>query len=281
MKRFKDKVVVITGAGSGMGRAYAEAFGKLGAKLALNDYDEQGLQETLDILAGQGVENVYSEVFDVSVKEATFGFADNVKSALGNAHVVINNAGVEGATGPAWQLDLADYERVMGINFNGVLYGSKAFLPQLLENNEGALVNVSSIFGLIGTPNSTDYCAAKFAVRGFTEALMVELHDSPVDAFLVHPGGIATNIVKSAEGKDFSARYLTTPPEDVARYVIKSIRKRRFKIVYGQSALRVWLASNFVPLKLLVSILWRELKSVTDLSAYPMSRSGSVENRQE
>lgn len=269
MKGFNNKVVVITGAGSGMGRAYAEAFGRLGAKLALNDYSEDGLNETVEILRQQGVEHIYSEVFDVSSKGAMYAFAANVKDSLGNAHVVINNAGVEGAVKPAWAIDIEAYERMMGINFYGVLYGTKAFLPQLMANNEGAIVNVSSIFGLIGTPNSSDYCAAKFAVRGFTEALMVELHDSPIDAFLVHPGGIATNIVKKAEGQDFAARYLTTPPEAIVQFVIKSIRQRRLKIVYGQSALRVWLASNFVPLKWLVSVLWREMKSVTDLSDYP------------
>lgn len=272
MKDFNNKIVVITGAGSGMGRAYAEAFGKLGARLALNDYSAKALAETEEILRQQGVRDIYSEVFDVSSKEAMYAFADNVEAELGRAHVVINNAGVEGAVKPAWAMDIEAYERMMGINFWGVLYGTKAFLPQLMANHEGAIVNVSSIFGLIGTPNSTDYCAAKFAVRGFTEALMVELQDSPIDAFLVHPGGIATNIVKTAEGQDFARRYLTTPPEAIAQFVIKSIRKRRLKIVYGRSALRVWLASNFVPLKLLVAILWRELKSVTDQRDYPKAQ---------
>ncbi len=268
MKNFENKVVVITGAGSGMGRAYAEEFGKLGAKLALNDYQQDGLAETVKILRQQGVQEIYIEVFDVACKDDMYAFAGQVKNQFGNAHVVINNAGVEGTTKPLWATDEDSFDRAMQINFYGVLYGSKAFLPQLLDNNEGALVNVSSIFGLIGTPNSSDYCASKFAVRGLTESLMVELHKSPVNAFLVHPGGIATNIAQNADAQDFNARYLTTPPADIARYVIKSIRKKRFKIVYGRSALRVWFASNFVSLNLLVPILWNELKSVFDMSDY-------------
>ena len=271
MKNFKNKTVVITGAGSGMGRAYAEAFGRLGAKLALNDYQQAGLDETCELLKSQGVQHVYSEVFDVSDKDAVYAFADNVKQHWGNAHVVINNAGVEGGGKPLWSIDDETFERVMKINFYGVVHGTRAFLPQLLENQEGAIVNVSSIFGLIGTPNNTDYCASKFAVRGFTEALMVELSESPVNAFLVHPGGIATNIVQSADGQDFSKRYLTTPPEDIANYVIKSLGKNRLKIVYGRSSMRVWLASNFVPLKTLVTILWKELKSLANLDEYPFA----------
>tara|TARA_R110002073_G_scaffold8371_1_gene46220 strand:+ start:81175 stop:81993 length:819 start_codon:yes stop_codon:yes gene_type:complete len=272
MKNFNNKIVVITGAGSGMGRAYAEEFGKLGARLALNDYSAEGLAETVELLRKQGVKDIYTEVFDVSSKGAMYAFAGNVKAELGDAHLIINNAGVEGAVKPTWTIDIEAYERMMGVNFWGVLYGTKAFLPQLMANNEGAIVNVSSIFGLIGTPNSSDYCAAKFAVRGFTEALMVELKESPIDAYLVHPGGIATNIAQKSEAQDFANRYLMTPPEAIAKFVIKSIRKRRLKIVYGHSALRVWMASNFVPLKLLISILWREMKSVTDLSDYPARR---------
>lgn len=272
MKNFNNKIVVITGAGSGMGRAYAEEFGKLGARLALNDFDEKGLAETLELLHQQGIDDVYSEAFDVASNTAMQAFAEHVKQRFGNAHVIINNAGIGGATTPVWETRLEDYDRVIGINFYGVLYGTKAFLPQLLENNEGAIVNVSSIFGLIGTPNSSGYCATKFAVRGFTESLMVELNDSPVDAFLVHPGGIATNIATRAGADDFSARYLKTPPEDIVRHVIKSIEKRRFRIVYGESACRVWLASKVIPLKLRAAILWREMKNLADLSHYPFAK---------
>ncbi|RTL28965.1 MAG: SDR family oxidoreductase [Burkholderiales bacterium] len=272
MKDFKDKIVVITGAGSGMGRAYAMAFAKLGAKLALNDYDAKALDETVRLLPPGMAKRVTSLAFDVADKVAMYGFADQVSATLGKAHVVVNNAGIEGAVQPTWRTSEEDYERIMRINFFGVLHGTKAFLPQLLANREGAIVNVSSIFGLIGTPNSSDYCASKFAVRGFTEALMVELHDSPISVHLVHPGGIATNIARRPEGQAFAKQYLTTPPEDIVEYVIKGIRQKRVKIVYGRDAWRTWLGSNLLPQRWLNAIVSRELKRTYDPSAYNVLR---------
>lgn len=275
MKSFKDKVVVITGAGSGMGRAYAQAFAAEGAKLALNDYNAESLTETADLLKQQGHDAVFCEAFDVSNRDAFDSFAEQVEQTLGKAHVVINNAGVEGAVKPVWATSKQDYERIMGINFYGVVNGTQAFLPQLMANGEGAVVNVSSIFGLVGTPNSADYCASKFAVRGFTESLMAELQESPIEAYLVHPGGVATNIVQRDEGQDFGARYLTTPPEEVAKHVIACMRRKQVRIVYGQSAFKTWLGSTLVPQQWLKRVIWNELKSVTDTREYPwVSKSG-------
>ena len=156
----------------------------------------------------------------------------------------------------------------MAVNFYGVVNGSRLFLPQLMANGEGAVVNISSIFGLVGTPNSADYCASKFAVRGYTEALMVELQDSPINAFLVHPGGIATNITQKASSQAFSARFLTTPPEQIVEHVIACIRANRPRIVFGNQALRTWLASWALPLKWRNAVLWRELRAVTDQTHY-------------
>jgi short-subunit dehydrogenase len=270
MKNFKDKVVVITGAGSGMGRAYALAFAALGSRLALNDYDSQGLAETVKRVSQQSpATRVHAQAFDVSKRADMELFAAGVKEAIGPAHVIINNAGIEGAGKPVWATPLEAYERVFQINFFGVLHGTQVFLPQLLENGEGAIVNVSSIFGLIGTPNSSDYSATKFAVRGFTEALMVELMDSPISVHLVHPGGIATNIARADNTKAFSAHYLTTSPEDIVRHVIKSISKGRRRIVYGNGALKAHLGALLVPLKLLNRIIWQDMKSVMDVSDYP------------
>lgn len=268
MKNFKDKIVVVTGAGSGMGRAYAMEFGRLGAKLALNDFDAKGLAETVALLAQSGTSGVLSSVFDVSERDAMHDFAAYVKSELGNAHVIINNAGIEGSGKPLWATADQSYERVMNINFFGVVHGTKAFLPQLIENGEGAVVNVSSIFGLIGTPNHSDYCASKFAVRGFTEALMVELQESPISVHLVHPGGIATNIARGDGAQAFAKHYLTTPPEDIVRHVIKCIGRKQPKIVFGRDSLKTWLGSNFVPLKLLNRIIWQEMKTVIDRKDY-------------
>ncbi|HEX5357440.1 MAG TPA: SDR family oxidoreductase [Aquabacterium sp.] len=272
MKDFHHKVVVITGAGSGMGRAYAMTFAALGAKLALNDFDPISLEATVRILNAQGHTEVLPQAFDVGNRMAMDEFAQAVKERFGGAHVVINNAGIEGSALPAWHTTPADYERIMRVNFFGVVNGTLAFLPQLQARNEGAIVNVSSIMGLIGSPSQSDYCASKFAVRGFTEALMVELHDSPISVHLVHPGGVATNIARKPHSQAFAQRYLTTPPEDVAKRVVEGIRKGQAKIICGQDAFKTWVGSNLLPHKWLTAIVWREIRPTLDKAAYKWMR---------
>ena len=265
---FDQKVVVVTGAGSGMGRAYALAFAAKGAKLALNDFNLQSLDETVQLLEARYPNSVFAQAFDVSNREAMFAFADQVKTRLGTADVVINNAGIEGMFAPSWQTDMARFERTMNINFYGVVHGSHAFLPHLIEKGHGHLVNVSSIFGLVGTPNHSDYCASKFAVRGFTESLMTELQSSNIKVHLLHPGGIATNIAQSKHAQAFSNHYLTTSPEDIAAHLIKHLQRGTARIVYGHDSFKTWLGATVVPLGLLNKIIWAEMKNVLDLSAY-------------
>lgn len=202
----KDKVVVITGAGSGMGRAYAKVYANAGARLALNDFDAAGLAETVRL--------------------------------HGRADIVINNAGISGGFKPVWQLAPVEIERTLRVNLWGVIHGTQAFLPHMLKAQSGQIVNVSSIFGLVGAPNHGDYSASKFAVRGFTEALMTELQETGVTAHLVHPGGIATNIGKvDGEELAFSKHYLTTSPDDIALHVRDKLLKGSAKIVYGKDPL--------------------------------------------
>lgn len=280
MKSFENKVVVITGAGSGMGRAYAVEFAKLGARLALNDYNEPTLLETRALALEAGAPQVHCEVFDVSSADAFESFASDVQKTSGNAHVIINNAGVASTGLPTWDLDRGTVERVMAINFWGVFHGTSSFLPQLIENGEGAVVNVSSVFGLVGTPGSSAYCASKFAVRGFTESLVSELADSPITAHIVHPGGIATNISQTETVADrqvlddFSRVYLTTSPESVARRVIRGIRRGEPRIVYGNQSLRLDVGSRFVPLRALAKLLWTEYtrRGLLDLSRFERVR---------
>lgn len=268
MKNFEDKVVVVTGAGAGMGRAYALEFARLGARLALNDYDAKSLAETVAAVTRVSARPVHSMAFDVAEPAAMAQFAATTQQKLGKAHVIINNAGIAGAGKPVWATPVAEIERVMNINFYGVVHGTQAFLPQLLANGEGAVVNVSSIFGLVGPPNHCDYSAAKFAVRGFTEALMVELHDSPISVHLVHPGGIATHIADAPQHRAFAAKYLSTPPEALVRRVIRGIRRGTPRIVYGKDALKTWLGATFVPLRLLNGMIWRDMREVIDRSDY-------------
>ena len=139
-----------------MGLAYAEAFAREGALLALNDWDGDALTAAGERVRALGAPKVFTEAFDVSDHDAMFGFADRVRQALGPAHIIINNAGIEGGTGPVWALSHADYQKTLGVNLWGVIHGTRAFLPQLFENGEGAVVNISSIFGLIGPPACSD-----------------------------------------------------------------------------------------------------------------------------
>lgn len=272
MKNFHNKIVTITGAGSGIGRALALEFGSLGAKLALNDWAAEGMKETLALLHAQGVGEVYSKVFDVSDEEVMLAFAEEVKQHWGNTHIIINNAGIAGSSAPVFNTPTASYRRVMEVNFFGVLHGTKAFLPQLVANQEGAVVNISSVMGLFGSPSTSDYSASKFAVRGFTEALSVEFYKSPISIHCVHPGGINTNITASTTSDeplgDFDNTFLITPPEDLARRIIKGIIRKEPRIIYGNKSLRVWFGSTFLPKQWQDRFIWKQLSQTLNLDSY-------------
>lgn len=250
MKNFTNKVAVITGAGSGIGRALAVLMAQLGAKLALNDYQEKGLQGTIKLIEPYGTE-VITEVFDVSKKEAMHAFADQVVEHYGGVDLMFNNAGVGLGKVAGWDLAYEDFEWVMGINFWGMVYGSKAFLPHLIKRKEGALINISSLFGLMGVPFQTAYCSSKFAIRGYNESLRAELkiYHPHVVITSVHPGGIKTNIArdskdpvnqevdpnKEEEMAKFEAMFRTTP-EDAAKTIIKGIKRKKGRVLIGNDA---------------------------------------------
>ncbi|MBY6677695.1 SDR family oxidoreductase [Rhodococcus sp. BP-332] len=260
------KVVVITGAGSGMGRAYAAAYAARGAVLALGDIDGNALAETVTSLPSGGT--VLTEVYDVADRDAVAAFAARVAQEVGPATVVVNNAGIEGGFRPAWHLDDASYDRVMAVNLGGVVHGTRAFLPQLMSRPAAALVNVSSIFGLQGTPNHTDYCASKFAVRGFTEALATELAGSTVSVHLVHPGGVATNISRAEGSQQFAAKYYATSPEAVAERVVRDVESGRMRIVTGHRSRQVAFGARFLPLPLMVRLVRRDMNDILDPGDY-------------
>tara|TARA_Y100000782_G_scaffold115436_1_gene158396 strand:+ start:378 stop:1211 length:834 start_codon:yes stop_codon:yes gene_type:complete len=272
MKNFVNKIVVITGAGSGIGRALALAFGQLGAKLVLNDYSEDTLNETLQLLNAKNSTCIHHEAFDVANEEAMFAFAKNIQQKHGNVSVIINNAGVSGSADPSYLTPISSYKRVMDINFFGVLYGCKAFMQQLIDQKEGAIVNISSVYGLMGSPSNTDYCASKFAVRGYTEALSVEFHKSPITIHCVHPGGINTNITSSRSGKnntdEFAARFLKTPPEAIAQRIVKGIIKNEPRIVYGNKSFTAWLGSKFLSKRAQDKVIWNKYKAILPQEDY-------------
>ena len=245
MKHLKGKVAVITGAGSGIGRALALEMGRAGCRLALSDVSETGLRGTVAACEAIGVE-ARGYVLDVSKREAVYAHAEDVKRDFGNANLVINNAGVAVAA-LASETSWADFEWLMGINFWGVTYGSQAFLPQMIESGDGHLVNISSVFGLIAAPGNSAYNAAKFGVRGYTECLRLELmmQGHPVQVSCVHPGGIRTNIARTARkgesnkerdlGGEFEKLARTTP-EQAAAIIVKGILADKPRILVGGDA---------------------------------------------
>jgi len=250
MKDFNDKVAVVTGAGSGIGRALAQQLAAAGARLALSDINETGLRDTARDL-GLGKDRLITEAFDVADRDAVYAFAERVAGHFGAVHLVINNAGVAlGAT--VEDVSYEDFEWLMGINFWGVVYGTKAFLPHLKRAQEGHIVNVSSVFGLIGVPTQSAYNAAKFAVRGFTESLRqeLEIEGGQVSCTTVHPGGIKTNIARNARmadgmeritgdpekaRRDFEKMFRTTP-EEAARTILKGVRGNKRRVLIGSDA---------------------------------------------
>jgi len=240
----KDKVAVITGAGSGIGRALALKLHQKGCRLALCDVNATALAETVAQIPAP----VLSRAFDVASRDAVSDFAAAVKQELGTAHVVINNAGVA-LSQTIEDMSYEDFEWLMNINFWGVVHGTKAFLPMLRAQDDGVIVNLSSIFGIIAVPTQGAYHAAKFAVRGFTETLRQELEGSGVFAVCVHPGGIRTNIVRNSrhyisnDGVTDPAlmarrfeKMARTSPEQAAQTIIDGIERRQPKILIGADA---------------------------------------------
>jgi NAD(P)-dependent dehydrogenase (short-subunit alcohol dehydrogenase family) len=196
MKTLRDKVVVITGAGSGIGRALAVDAARQGAVLAIADWNEEGVKETEQLAAAAGAKKTLARRVDVRSEDEVKAFAADVGRELGGANVVVNNAGVS-LTDVVGSMKRSDFEWLMDINFWGVVRGTEAFLPQMREKDDAHVVNISSVFGLIGVPSQSAYNAAKFAVRGYTESLRQELHGTPINVTCVHPGGVKTNIVRN------------------------------------------------------------------------------------
>lgn len=247
MKTLTDKVVVITGAGSGIGRALAVNLARRGSLLALSDVNEAGLAETVALAERAGAAQVRSDRLDVADRDAMARYALDVVQHFGRVNVVVNNAGVS-LTGDFTDLEYTDIDWIVGVNLWGVIHGTKEFLPHLIASGDGHVVNLSSLFGLISIPGQSIYNATKYAVRGMSEALREEMlvAGHPVGVTAVHPGGIKTDIVrnsrvsakedKEATSELFDKRLAKMTPERAAEIIVSGILKNKARVLVGLDA---------------------------------------------
>lgn len=264
-------VAVVTGAGSGIGRELALQLARAGARLALNDNDAASLVETrrhVEELGGC----VLARAFDVGSWEAMQDFAEAVRARYGQADLVINNAGV--ALGPIDVQDVshADFQWIVNVNMWGVIHGSIAFLPMLLERPQAGLVNVSSAYGLLAVPGQAPYCATKFAVRGFTDSIRLELMDTNVCVTLVCPSQVKTNIMRNGRHKNeetkaefirkFDERMTKYSAENMAQVILDGVVRKRRLIVFGRDARILSFASRFAPYSLVRAAIRFSLRRI-------------------
>ncbi len=256
-RSFEGKVAAVTGASSGIGRALVQALLRRGCEVAASDVDEVGLRA----LASPGP-RLSTRRLDVSSRPDVFDWAQSLVRDHGRVNLVFNNAGISfGST--AQDADEADFRRLMDVNFWGVVHGTQAFLPLLEASGDGHVVNVSSVFGIIGFPGQAAYNAAKFAVRGFTESLRIELDllGSVVTATCVHPGGIKTNIARASKVHASLARFgvkleeasakmeenFRTTPDEAADIILRGVARNARRVLVGADAWMIDRMQRWLP----------------------------------
>ena len=258
MSKITGRVAVVTGAGSGIGRALALELARRGARLALSDVNEVGVAETASAAEKLGCSDVIHGRLDVSDRAAFLAYSDEVAGHFGVVNQVYNNAGIAYSK-TILESDLEDYDRVLGVNLFGVIHGTKAFLPHLIASGDGHVINVSSLNGIMAQPEMSHYCTTKFGVRGFTETLRMEMlvSKAPVQVSVVHPGGVATSIASNAskhelerkgggtaEDQQFAAvrekvynkKLLKLPAAKAAEIVVNGVEKNKPRIIVGNDA---------------------------------------------
>jgi len=254
---FSDGVAVVTGAGSGIGRALAQQLAEMGSALALADVDEAGLTQTVQSVEGKTA-LISSHVVDVADEGRVSAFAEDVRSRHGRVTLLINNAGVS-LHGNHGEISLEDFRWLMNINFWGTVYGVQYFLPMLKREKRAQIVNLSSVFGLIAPAGQIPYAASKFAVRGFTEALRHELDGTNVRVSCVHPGGIRTPIARhsrlgaaasAARREDNVARFerlAQTTPKAAAARILRGVERGEPRILIGKDAYQIDILQRLRP----------------------------------
>ncbi|HVF83125.1 MAG TPA: SDR family NAD(P)-dependent oxidoreductase [Sphingomicrobium sp.] len=248
--KFTDRVAVITGAGSGIGRGIAQALAARGCHLALCDINQAGLNETAALLRDV---KVSTHMLDVTDRTATAALPEQVVAQHGRVDVLVNNAGVA-VGGTFEQVSEEDFDWCMEVNLHAVVRLTRAFLPNLKASDAARIINVSSLFGLIAPPNNAAYCASKFAVRGFSESLRKELEEagSTVGVTTIHPGGIRTNIARNArtpkglsneethlieeERERFTREFLKMPLEKAGEIIVAGAERERPRVIVGNDA---------------------------------------------
>jgi NAD(P)-dependent dehydrogenase (short-subunit alcohol dehydrogenase family) len=255
--KLKGRIAVVTGAGSGIGRAIAVALSSRGCHLALADIDEAGMAKTAEQIAAQGV-RVSQHRLDVSDAGAVAGFPDQVIAQHRGADLLVNNAGVA-LGGTFEQVAESDFEWLFAINFWGVVRMTRAFLPLLRRSEEGHIVNISSIYGLIAPPGQTAYAASKFAVRGFSMSLRHELQGTGIGITAVHPAGVATSIAKNArvskgvpaeeveKRRRIAETLLRMPPETAGEIIVRGVERRKARVLVGTDAKIVSIIERLLP----------------------------------
>jgi len=261
MKTLSGKVVAITGAASGMGRALAVECVRRGSDVAIVDVDVTGLDETASLArAARPGARVDTQRLDVADRAALYAWAARVETTLGGADAIVNNAGVS-LSASVEKMSDEDFEWLFNINFWGVVNGCRAFLPQLKRKPDAHIVNLSSVFGIIGVPTQSAYCASKFAVRGFTESLRQELAATNVHVSCVHPGGIKTDIVRrgrhyeDATGASVDAQRMAavfekgarTTAEEAAEVILRGMLRDAPRILIGADAVAIDAMARLAP----------------------------------
>lgn len=258
MKFYNQKVCVVTGAASGIGRACALALASYGAKTVITDIRKDMLDETTELVKSAGGA-VDAHILDVADRDGVYELAAHVEKTDGGADFVLNNAGV--AMGASVdELGIDDFNWLMDIDFWGVVYGTQAFLPHMRDKNSGRIANISSVFGLFSVPEQAAYNAAKFAVLGFTDAVRHDLANTNIKVTTIHPGGINTNIVRHArlgQGPDAELqrqeaiikfeKFTMTQPDKAARIILKGVAKGKPRILVGPDAVYMDIIRRLFP----------------------------------